>query len=50
MLEIVLLLVLILALGGSPWWGYSRNWGWGPGGVLWAVVVVLLLVAVSQRL
>ncbi len=33
MLSTVLIVILILALVGAlPTWGYSRNWGYGPGG------------------
>ena len=35
MLTTILIVVLILALiGALPTWGYSRNWGYGPGGGL----------------
>jgi Protein of unknown function (DUF3309) len=32
---LLLLIVLILLLvGGLPTWGYSRNWGYGPSGLV----------------
>jgi hypothetical protein len=32
MLTTILIIVLILALVGAlPTWGYSRDWGYGPG-------------------
>jgi hypothetical protein len=35
MLTTILIIVLILALVGAlPTWGYSRDWGYGPGGGL----------------
>jgi hypothetical protein len=49
----VLLIVLILLLvGGLPRWGYSRNWGYTPSGVLGlllVVVFVLLLLGYIPR-
>lgn len=46
-LGVVLLIVLIvLAIGGAPNWGY-HNYGWGPSGgfgVLLIIVIILLLL------
>ena len=45
MLSTVLLIVLILLLVGAlPTWGHSRNWGYGPSGLLGTVLVVLLVL------
>ena len=46
----ILLIVLILLLVGAlPSWPHSRNWGYGPSGVLGTVLVVLLiLVLIGQ--
>jgi len=42
---LILLIVLILLLfGGLPTWGYSRNWGYGPSGILGLLLVVLLVL------
>jgi hypothetical protein len=50
MLGTVLLIVLILLLiGAIPSWGYSRNWGYGPSGILGIVVVVVLILALTGR-
>jgi hypothetical protein len=49
---ILLIVVLALLLGVIPRWGYSRNWGYGPSGVLGValvVVVVLLLFGYLPR-
>ncbi len=44
----LLLLILVLALvGGLPTWNYSRNWGYGPSGVLSLVVVLLIILALT---
>ena len=39
----VIVLVLLL-LGALPTWPHSRNWGYGPGGVLGAILVILLIL------
>jgi hypothetical protein len=50
MLSTVLLIVLILLLvGAMPSWGYSRNWGYGPSGILGIVLVVVLVLALTGR-
>ena len=50
MLSTVLLVVLILLLiGAMPSWGYSRNWGYGPSGILGIVLVVVLVLALTGR-
>ena len=50
---LVLLILLILFLvGGLPRWNYSRNWGYGPSGllsVILVVVVILLLLGYLPR-
>ena len=47
----ILLIILILALiGAIPSWPYSRNWGYGPSGILGIIVVVLLILALTGRL
>ncbi len=40
---ILLIILVILLAGGLPAWPYSRNWGYGPSGIL-SVLLVLLLV------
>jgi uncharacterized protein DUF3309 len=50
MLTTILIVVLILALiGALPTWGYSRNWGYGPGGLVGVLLVVLLVLALTGR-
>ena len=50
-LATLLLIVLILSLiGVVPTWPHSRNWGYGPSGVLGVVVVVLIVLLLMGRL
>ena len=42
---LILLIVLVLLLvGGLPRWPHSRNWGYGPSGILGLLLVVLLIL------
>jgi hypothetical protein len=51
MLETALLIVLVLVLlGMSPVWPYSRGWGIAPSAGLGLVVVVLLALVLVGRL
>jgi hypothetical protein len=41
---ILLIILIILLLGGLPAWPYSRNWGYGPSGMLGLLLVILLVL------
>ncbi len=51
MLGTVLLIVLILVLVGVlPTWPHARNWGYGPSGIVGAVVLILIVLFLMGRL
>jgi len=51
MLSTLLLIILILALlGAVPAWPHSRDWGYGPSGMLGAVVMILVILVVLGRI
>ena len=41
---IILILLVLLLVGGLPRWPHSRNWGYGPSGILGLLLVVLLIL------
>jgi len=45
---ILLILLIVLLMGGLPAWPHSRNWGYGPSGVLGLLMVVLLVLLLLQ--
>jgi hypothetical protein len=46
MLGTLLLVVLVLLIAGSfPAWPHSRNWGYGPTGLLSVILVVIVVMA-----
>jgi hypothetical protein len=48
MLSTVLIVLLILMLvGAMPTWGYSRSWGYGPGGLVGVLLIVVLVLALT---
>jgi len=46
---LLLIILILLLLGGLPTWGHSRNWGYGPSGIVGVLLVVLLLLLVFER-
>jgi hypothetical protein len=41
---ILLIILILLLLGAVPSWPYSRNWGYGPSGILGLLLVILLVL------
>jgi hypothetical protein len=47
----ILLIVLILILVGAiPSWPHSRNWGYGPTGIVGVLLIVLLVLLLTGRI
>jgi Protein of unknown function (DUF3309) len=47
----IILIILILALiGVLPTWGHSREWGYGPSGIVGVIVVILIVLLLMGRL
>jgi hypothetical protein len=41
---VLLVVLLLLLVGGLPSWGYSRNWGYAPSGMLGLLLVIVLIL------
>ena len=50
MITIFIVILALALLGVIPRWSHSRNWGYGPSGVLGLVLVVLLVLFLTGRL
>jgi hypothetical protein len=50
MSTILIVVLVLLLLGAFPAWPHSRQWGYGPSGVLGLLLLVLIIMAVSGRL
>lgn len=46
---IIVILLLVLLLGTGPWYPYSRNWGYGPSGLLGVLLLVLIIYFLFGR-
>ncbi|MBA2126511.1 DUF3309 domain-containing protein [Hyphomicrobium methylovorum] len=50
MLSTVLLIIIVLALiGALPTWNYSRDWGYGPSGIVSVALLLLIVMALLGR-
>lgn len=47
---ILLIVLLLIVLGIVPAWPYSRDWGYGPSGVLGLILIILVILALTGRL
>jgi Protein of unknown function (DUF3309) len=47
---ILLIIVILILIGVVPAWPHSRNWGYGPSGLLGVVLVILLILLLMGRL
>lgn len=51
MLSTILIILLILILiGALPTWGYSGSWGYGPGGIVGILLIIVIVLALTGRL
>jgi Protein of unknown function (DUF3309) len=51
MLSTILVIVLILILlGALPTWPYSAGWGYGPGGIVGLILVIVIVLALLGRI
>jgi hypothetical protein len=41
---ILLILLVVLLLGAVPAWPHSRNWGYGPSGIIGLLLIVMLVL------
>ena len=41
---IIIVVLVLLLLGALPTWGHSRNWGYGPSGLLGTILVIVLIL------
>ena len=47
---ILLVLFILMVIGAFPTWPYSRNWGYGPTGLLGTVLLVIVVLMVMGQL
>ena len=50
MVTILIVIAVLMLLGAIPAWPHSRNWGYGPSGLVGLVVLVLVVMLLTGRL
>lgn len=47
---ILLIVLLLMLVGVIPAWPHSRNWGYGPSGILGLVLLIVVVLLLMGRL
>lgn len=47
---ILIVLLILLLIGALPTWPYSASWGYGPGGAVGTVLVIVLILALLGQI
>jgi hypothetical protein len=47
---LLLIILVILLAGGLPTWPHSRNWGYGPSGILGVLLIIVLILILMERI
>lgn len=46
---ILIVLLILILIGALPRWGYSANWGYGPGGLVGVILIIVIILALTGR-
>jgi hypothetical protein len=41
---ILIIILILILLGVIPTWGHSRDWGYGPSGIVGLILIILLIL------
>jgi hypothetical protein len=47
---IVLIIVILMLAGAVPAWPHARGWGYGPSGILGAVLLIVIILLVLGKI
>jgi len=47
---LVIIILIVLLIGAVPSWPHARNWGYGPSGLLGAVLLIVIILALMGRI
>jgi len=47
---ILIIILILLLIGGLPLYPHSREWGYGPSGILGAILIVVLVLVLLGKL
>jgi hypothetical protein len=46
---ILIIILILILIGAIPSWPYSRDWGYGPSGIVGLLLVILLILMLMGR-
>ena len=46
---LILVLLILFLLGALPTWGHSREWGYGPSGLIGTILIIYLVLVLIGR-
>ena len=46
---LLLIILILMLIGVFPTWPHSRNWGYGPSGLLGLVAIIILILLLLGR-
>jgi hypothetical protein len=47
---ILLIILILILIGAVPRWGYSSGWGYGPSGIVFILLIVVIVLLLTGRL
>jgi uncharacterized protein DUF3309 len=50
MVTVLIILAVLMLLGVIPVWPHSRQWGYGPSGMLGVLVVIVVILLLAGRI
>jgi hypothetical protein len=50
MSTILLIIIILVLVGVLPTWPHSRSWGYQPSGLVGVVLVIVLILALTNRI
>ena len=50
MTTILIIILVLILVGALPSWGHSRNWGYGPSGLVTVLLVILIVMMLTGRI
>jgi hypothetical protein len=46
---IILIILILLLIGAIPTWPHARGWGYGPSGILGAILLIFIVLLLLGR-
>jgi len=47
---ILLIILILLLIGAIPRWGYNSSWGYGPGGIVGVLLIIVLILFLTGHI